>query len=309
MRSNTNPSSEIVINVSQVPQRSPLRYAGGKSWLVPVLRTWLASRARPAEFLEPFAGGGVLSLTAVMEDRADRATLVELDADVGAVWAAVLGEDADWLCARIRRFEMTPGRVRRVLDAPAQSTRERAFQTILKNRVRRGGILAAGAGLVRAGEKGKGLASRWYPETLAKRIEAIARFRDRLTFVQGDGLAALRRALDRTDAVCFIDPPYTAGRRLYTHFDLDHAELFRTAARLRGDFLLTYDHAPNIVDLAQHHGFQTRLVPMKNTHHARMTELLIGRDLGWLPDRASQNRNFPASPGVSLPRSKSRSGS
>jgi len=27
---------------------------------------------------------------------------------------------------------------------------------------------------------------------------------------------------------------------------------------------------------------ETRTVAMKNTHHAQMTELLIGRDLSWL---------------------------
>jgi len=40
----------------------------------------------------------------------------------------------------------------------------------VKNRVNRGGILAPGAGMIKQGEKGKGLKSRWYPETLKRRI-------------------------------------------------------------------------------------------------------------------------------------------
>jgi DNA adenine methylase len=44
---------------------------------------------------------------------------------------------------------------------------------------------------------------------------------------------------------------------------------------------MTYDDAPELHDLARRHGLQTALVPMKNTHHAEMTELLIGRDLAW----------------------------
>ncbi len=47
------------------------------------------------------------------------------------------------------------------------------------------------------------------------------------------------------------------------------------------DVLMTYDDAPELHDLARRHGLQTALVPMKNTHHAEMTELLIGRDLAW----------------------------
>jgi len=34
-------------------------------------------------------------------------------------------------------------------------------------------------------------------------------------------------------------------------------------------------------ELARRHGFDTMLVPMKNTHHTEMNELLIGRNLDW----------------------------
>ncbi len=29
-------------------------------------------------------------------------------------------------------------------------------------------------------------------------------------------------------------------------------------------------------------GFQMRLIPMNNTHHATMEELIIGKDLSWM---------------------------
>jgi DNA adenine methylase len=45
-----------------------------------------------------------------------------------------------------------------------------AFQTILKNRTLHGGILAEGSGFIKYGENGKGIRSRWYPATLAKRL-------------------------------------------------------------------------------------------------------------------------------------------
>lgn len=32
-----------VVNVASVPQRSPFRYPGGKTWLVPYVRLWLSS--------------------------------------------------------------------------------------------------------------------------------------------------------------------------------------------------------------------------------------------------------------------------
>jgi hypothetical protein len=51
---------------------------------------------------------------------------------------------------------------------------------------------------------------------------------------------------------------------------------------LRGDFLMTYDDDERVRSLAQRHGFTVQAVAMKNTHHAKMTELLIGRNLEWL---------------------------
>ena len=45
------------VDVSQVPQRSPLRYPGGKTWLIPHIREWLR-QVQPTLLVEPFAGGG-----------------------------------------------------------------------------------------------------------------------------------------------------------------------------------------------------------------------------------------------------------
>lgn len=277
-----------IVNVASVPQRSPFRYPGGKTWLVPHLRAWLGSRpARPRLLVEPFLGGGIISLTAVFEDLVERALMIERDAQVAAVWKAIFGKDAAWLADRILRFEVTPESARAELSRLARSPRQRAFQTILKNRVHHGGILAPGSRPIRRGENGKGIASRWYPATLRKRILAIAALSERFTFVEGDGLAVLHAHAEDADAVFFIDPPYTAagkraGARLYAHNEVDHERLFALAAGLRGDFLMTYDDADGVRALADRHGLQTALVAMKNTHHAAMTELLIGRDLAWV---------------------------
>ena len=72
-----------------------------------------------------------------------------------------------------------------------------------------------------------------------------------------------------------------AGRRLYKYSEIDHPRLFDLALSLRGDFLMTYDDAEEVRALAVKHRFETRLVAMTNTHHATMSELLIGRDLDW----------------------------
>lgn len=45
---------------------------------------------------------------------------------------------------------------------------------------------------------------------------------------------------------------------------------------------MTYDNAEEVRALAAKYGFNTKPVAMKNTHHAEMNELLIGRNLNWV---------------------------
>ena len=274
-----------VVNVASVPFRSPFRYPGGKTWLVPRIRQWLLSQpVKPKLLIEPFAGGAIVGLTAAFESLAERVLLVERDPCVAAVWKTILGGDGEWLADRIVNFDLTTRSVDAALTKEAETTRDLAFQTILRNRVNRGGILADGAGRVKHGENGKGLSSRWYPETLQRRILEIVQIRERLTFIEGDGIQVMRENADRNDAAFFIDPPYTAagkraGSRLYAYSELDHNELFSVVATVRGDFLMTYDNAPDVEAMARQHAFDCVSVAMKNTHHAQMTELLIGPNL------------------------------
>ena len=188
------PVSGEVVNVASVPHRSPFRYPGGKTWLVPRVRQWLGSLpARPRLLVEPFAGGAVVGLTAAVENLADRVVLVELDEDVAAAWQAIFSDDNEWLAQRVLTFPLTEENVRAEIAATPSSARERAFRILLKNRVNRGGILAPGATLLRSGENGKGLKSRWYAGTLARRIRALRDLRDRAEVVCGDGIAAIEQ--------------------------------------------------------------------------------------------------------------------
>lgn len=272
------------VNVASVPQRSPFRYPGGKTWLVPYIRSWLRNRdPRPSLLIEPFAGGGIVGLTAAFEKLADRVIFVENDRNVAAVWKTILYDQAEWLAKEIERFELTEENVATVLANEPSLLRERAFSTILRNRVQRGGIMAPGAGLIKTGENGRGISSRWYPNTLARRVREIALVRDRLTFIEGDGVEAIRQFSDVGNAFFFVDPPYTvSARRLYQHWQIDHRLLFSLLKKVNGSVLLTYDNKAEIASLAYEFGFQTAKIAMKNTHHATMTELLIGKDLNWL---------------------------
>lgn len=276
------PQSRIpVANVSTVPQRSPLRYPGGKTWLVPHIWKWL-EQAESELLVEPFAGGGIVSLTAVMEDLVSSAVMIEIDRDVAAFWNSALN-NCDTLIDRLLKFEPTLENLERLQNETPATAEEHGFRTLALNRTRRGGILAPGASFTKNGENGRGILSRWYPETLAKRLSAIRECAARITFIEGDGMNLLPKLLRGwgKKAAVFVDPPYTAkggksaGTRLYTHSEVDHARLFEILADSGANFLMTYDAAPEVVDLVHRHGFQAVRVAMKNTHHNHLPELVI----------------------------------
>lgn len=105
-----------------------------------------------------------------------------------------------------------------------------------------------------------------------------------MSFYPDDGFQLIRDFANEPHTAIFLDPPYTvAARRLYSHWDVDHGKLFELAGTLKGDFLLTYDDTKEVEALAKTHGFSTKRIAMKNTHHEKKNELLIGKNLDWVP--------------------------
>lgn len=275
-------SSVPVANVSSVRQRSLLRYPGGKTWLIPHIQEWLKKpfSQTPELLVEPFCGGGIVSLTAIAEDLVKRCRMAEIDQDVAAFWKAVLHHGPE-LRERIDHFELSYAKVSDLEVEPDRNdVVSTGFRTLVLNRTRRGGILAPGASLIRFGENGKGVASRWYPDTLIARLKAIEKYADRISFDETDGMDILEKYIGGKGVVVFADPPYTAGgkragSRLYKHSDIDHDRLFKLLANSGVEFLMTYDESPEIIELIKKYDFHAVTVVMKNTHHARISELVI----------------------------------
>lgn len=275
---------KAIVNVASVPQRSPFRYPGGKTWLIPTVRQWLTQdKVTPEELIEPFAGGGIVSLTAAFENLADHITMVEKDEEVAAVWEIILNGKNQWLADKILSFDLTLESARAELNRPEKQLQDTAFCTILKNRIYHGGIIAKGSGPLKKGENGKGIHSRWYPKTLHDRIVAINSIKQNINFVTGDAFDIIEQNLNNQHAYFFIDPPYTkAGKRLYTYFDIDHERLFKLTAQMQGHFMLTYDDTEHIRHLADKYKLKYQTIPMKTTHHLEKHEIIISDNFHWM---------------------------
>lgn len=277
-------TSNRVINVASVPQRSPFRYPGGKTWLVPSARRWFSQANEQSELIEPFAGGGIITLTAIAEHYFNHATMVEIDEDMAAAWQTMLSEkDFPWLIDRIGSFVVSAEDINKSCMMASLGIKERGFSTIVRNRTNHGGILAKGSGMIKTGEGGKGLSSRWYPTTLIRRIIEVNRLSDRISFIHGDAFEIMKQRKNDANAFFFIDPPYTvAGRRLYNHYHVDHQHIFELASQMKGHFLLTYDDTEEIRRLADSFGLPFQTIPMQTTHLVTKEELLISDNFDWL---------------------------
>ena len=273
----------IITNVASVPQRSPFRYPGGKTWLIPTVRQWLKQNNQPvSELIEPFAGGAIVSLTAAFENLAKHVTMVEKDEEIAAVWEVILNEKNEWLANKIMTYQLTLDNVKSEFNKSVKEIQDIAFCTILKNRIFHGGILAKGSGMIKNGENGKGISSRWYPKTLHDRIMSINSVKEKIQFITGDAFDILEQNLHNSNVYFFIDPPYTiAGKRLYTYSEINHELLFALVAKLKGKFMLTYDNTEEIRNLADANHLPYKTIPMKTTHHLEKTELIISDNFLW----------------------------
>jgi DNA adenine methylase len=282
---------EKVVNVSSIPKRSPFRYPGGKTWLVPIVRKWLKQESNVETLIEPFAGGGIVSLTAAFENLSEKVIMVELDEEISAVWEVILNGNNDWLANKIFTFDLTQKNIDAELLNSNKELKDIAFCTILKNRISHGGIITKGSGQIKNGENGKGLSSRWYAKTLKDRISAIKYVNKKIDFYCANAFDIIEEYMNNEKTYFFIDPPYTiAGKRLYTHFEIDHEKLFYQVSKIKGKFMLTYDDTNEIREYINKYNLSFRIIPMKTTHHLLKNEIIISDNFRWWPIITGANR-------------------
>ena len=122
----------------------------------------------------------------------------------------------------------------------------------------------------------RGIGSRWYPETLCRRINAIYSFRNRFEFHETDAFGIIEQYRLNPGVCFFIDPPYTsAGRRLYNLGCVDNERLFHLVSEIKGHYLMTYDDCDYVRGLADKYGLAVTEVPMRTNHMVQKCEIVI----------------------------------
>ena len=140
--------------------------------------------------------------------------------------------------------------------------------------------MAPGAGWLNKGENGRGIHSRWYPKTLSDRIESANALREKVSFAQRDGLGLLGEFAHDRRVVAFVDPPYVvngrgAGRRLYTHHDVDCERLFKVIKDFVGAMVITYHRSVVVGRLADEAGIERRTITVQTGHKKKKREFIM----------------------------------
>lgn len=238
---------------------------------------------RPDYIIEPFCGGGSVSLAALFYEYVDKALISEIDKGMFNFWLSVANGYSGWLANKVIDFEPTPESVGSLLSTKATTSVDKAFQILVKNRTHFGGILTNESRMMLHGSNGEGVLSRWYPITLSNRLIDIGRIADRINISLMDGIEFIQKYSRLEGAIFFIDPPYTAGaknpgRRLYNHWRINHERLFEACADVHGQFLMTYADTEQVRWLAKLYRFELTEVPMRTSRGIGVNELVISKN-------------------------------
>lgn len=229
---------------------SPLRYPGGKNCIFPfVSKLFYENGLLGSAYAEPYAGGAGLALRLLFEEYVEKIYINDLDRSIYAFWNSIL-TNPDRFCSWIEGVDvsMESWHKYKAIQNEAKSADlfELAKSTFFLNRTNVSGVIKGG---VIGGYEQKGkykIDARFRKSDLIARIEKIARFRNRISESNLDGLAFVKK-MDRKaeDIFIYLDPPYfQKGADLYMNFysKADHEKLSNHVHRLRKKWMVSYDH-------------------------------------------------------------------
>lgn len=238
---------------------SPLRYPGGKQILGHVLSNILQlNKCEGGAYAEAYAGGAGAALALLFGEHVTSIMLNDADRSVYAFWTAVLHR-TDALLKLLRDTPLNVeewDRQRGVYLHPERYSPLRlGFATLYLNRCNRSGIIANGGVIGGRDQTGEWkIDARFNRKELARRIERIALYRDRIKLFNLDAIDFLREHVklrkSATGTLVYLDPPYfTKGSQLYLNYyePDDHRSLSDYLTHeARFLWVMTYDNAPAI---------------------------------------------------------------
>ena len=264
------------------PLRSPLRYPGGKAFLCKYMARFLHhNKLHPELFVEPFAGGGSISLYLLGKGLVDKVALYDRDPLLASFWQTVF-TDGPWLRDKVRRANVTLKAWTKLHGAALNGNRSNAWKCLFLNRTSFSGILSTRAGPLGGQSQSSEFTidCRFYRDTIAKRLRELWDARGNVEEVGAvDWRATIERyrkkgLQDQNACFLYLDPPFFhKAKRLYNYCfeDTEHEAVIRRLSTLKIPWLLSYDNCKEAVSLFRKHGVRYRFVSVRYTSSARQS--------------------------------------
>jgi DNA adenine methylase len=227
---------------------SLLRYPGGKTKLLPILKEYISALGfkNGDTWYEPFVGGGSVALNIACRYPHSSLYLNDLDQEIAALWRVISGNKEAFdtlyhmidLTPTIENFNYLRGR-------EPTTDYERAFYAVYFNHTTFSGIRTSGP-IGGAGQKSKwSISCRYNAKKIQKDLLSARKLLQGRTRVSDiDGIDFVRAI----NGFLYIDPPYFhKGESLYRH-TIDHSALAEVLKR-KDNWLLSYDAADEVKQL------------------------------------------------------------
>lgn len=236
---------------------TPLRYPGGKTQLTPfVLDVMRANELMHCVYCEPFAGGAGIACRLLLAGAVSEIWINDIDASIYAFWHSVLNAP-DKLCSWIQKTPITISewkKQRALQQDKTASIFQIGCSTLFLNRTNRSGILKGG---VIGGQEQVSdylLDCRFNRVDLIRKIQRLSLYKDQIHLSRLDAELYIKTVVPKLPdhSLTNIDPPYFGkGPGLYTSFyePKDHTALSHAVRQIKKPWMLTYDDAPEILDL------------------------------------------------------------
>jgi DNA adenine methylase len=243
--------------------RSPLRYPGGKSGLAPFIAEIIVRNGlSDGVYAEAYCGGAGVALDLLAREIVNIIHINDVDFRLYAFWHSILYSTDRFLNllwdVRVEISEWW--RQKRILDNHRlHDPLEVGFATFFLNRCNRSGILSGGPIGGYKQQSKWSLDVRFPRKELAKRVENVALYANRIKVTNLDALIFLKniekKYYPNVRLLVYLDPPYySMGDRLYINYytPADHAELAKYLLHnTRLNWVLSYDDVREVRKLYQ----------------------------------------------------------
>ncbi len=242
---------------------SPLRYPGGKTIFLPIFQK-VCLKNNIKTFIEPYCGGGGLSLSLIANKVVDKVIIGDSDPLVASFWNQILKNNIDILTTKILNTNInieTYLEQKEIYDNFKSGKRysqiDLAYCFLFRNRTNRAGLIKAGPiGGYLQNNPDYDVKVRFNKENIINKIIRINSYykKKKIKFKRLDSLLTLEKYRKTERALFYLDPPYfKEGKNLYDSFykEEDHLELNKKIIKLKSkiNFILSYDDSEKIKNM------------------------------------------------------------